>query len=254
MENVLFRTCCTILSGFMGLAMTMPSQVQARERHITCGSKNFQYRYCRVYTGGRVRLVNQLSHKYCDEGRSWGYDSQGIWVDKGCKADFVVDEGYGRGWNGGYNEGYNSSHNYGSSSRHDYGSSSHDDDNNNLGAALGVAAGVAILGALIGGSSSDSGFRDHSSYNDRHRSDVPSWAIGTFQGHNPRDNTKVELTISPSGQVYAIAAGHSFNGTFNGREIIISGNNRFEVERTDNGLTTVHEGDSRNRVQYYRYR
>jgi hypothetical protein len=247
MKNVFFRTCCTILTGITGLAMTMPPQALSGERQITCGSKNFQYHYCRIYTGGRVRLVNQLSHKYCDEGKSWGYDSQGIWVDKGCKADFVVDEGYGRGWNGGYNEGYNSSHDYGSSSRDD-------DDNNNVGAALGVAAGVAILGALIGGSSNSSGSKDYSSYNDRHRSDVPSWAIGTFQGHNSRDNTEVELTISPSGQVYAIAGGQSFNGTFNGREIIISGNNRFEVERTDNGLTTVQEGNYRNRVQYYRYR
>lgn len=246
MKNFFFHSCCTIMTCFTGLAMVMPPQAVARERHITCGSQNYGYNYCRVYTGGRVRLAHQLSHKPCTEGSTWGYDSQGVWVDKGCRADFIVDEAYGTGWNGGYNSDYNSHHDYSSSSRHD-------DDDDNLGAALGVAAGAVILGALIGGaSSSDSNSNSH--YNQRHRSNIPSWAIGTFQGHNPRYDSEVELTISPSGQVYAIADGVRLNGTFDGNELIFSGNKRFEVERTHNGLTTIEEGNYKNKVHYYRYR
>lgn len=234
------------MTVFIGLSITLPHQTLARERHVTCGSHNYGYNYCRVYTGGRVRLVHQLSDKPCSEGRSWGYDSQGIWVDRGCRADFIVDEAYGHGWNGGYNNGYNSSHNYNSSSRHD-------NDDNNLGAALGVAAGAAILGALIGGASSnDSNYNSH--YDQRHRTNIPSWAIGTFQGHNPQHNSDVEMTIAPSGQVYAVVNGRRLNGTFNGTKLIFPGGGRFEVERTQNGLTTIQEGDYRNKVHYYRYR
>jgi hypothetical protein len=244
MKNFFFRSCCTALAGLTGLSMVGVSPVAANERHITCGSLNYGYNYCRIYTGGRARLVHQISHKPCTEGDTWGYDSQGIWVDKGCRADFVVDEAYGSGWNGGYNNGYNS--------RHDYSSSSHHDDDDNIGAALGVAAGVAILGAILG-SAGSSETSTNSHYEDRHNSRIPSWAIGTFQGHNSKYNSEVELTITPSGQVYTVLDGHRYNGTFDGR-ILRVGDASFEVERTNDGLTTIQEGDYRNKVHYYRYR
>jgi hypothetical protein len=244
MKNFFFRSCCTALAGLTGLSMVVVSPAAANERHITCGSLNYGYNYCRVYTGGRARIAHQISHKSCTEGDTWGYDSQGIWVDKGCRADFVVDEAYGGGWNGGYNNGYNS--------RHDYNSSSHQKDDDNIGAALGVAAGVAILGAILG-SAGSSNSSTNSHYEDRHDSRIPSWAIGTFQGHNRKYNSDVELTITPSGQVYTVAGGRRFNGTFNGRTLDLQGN-RFEVERSGNGLTTIEEGDYNNRVHYTRYR
>jgi hypothetical protein len=225
--------------------MVVAPAAMSRERHITCGSKNYGYNYCRIYTGGRVRLAHQLSHKACTEGSTWGYDSQGVWVDQGCRADFVVDEAYGGGWNGGYNNGYNSSHDYGSS---------HDkhDSNSDIGTALGVAAGVAILGALIGSTGSDSNSASNH-YESRHNYHIPSWAIGTFQGHNPNYDAEVEITITPSGQVYAVADGKRLNGTFDGQTLNFAGNT-FEVERSHNGFVTIQNGDYHNKVHYYRTR
>ncbi len=244
MKSLFFRSCCTVLTGFTGLSMVVVPQASANERHITCGSNNFGYNYCRIYTGGRVRMVHQLSHKSCSEGDSWGYDSQGVWVDKGCRADFIVDEAYGSGWNGGSNGGYNSQHNYGSSSRHD--------DDENIGAALGVAAGAVILGALLGGSGSSSG-SSNSHYDQRHSSNIPSWAIGTFEGHNSQRNAEVELTIMPSGQVNATVDRRRLHGSFDGNTLHI-GNTSFLVQRSNNGLTTIQDGDYNNQVHYYRVR
>jgi len=240
MKTLLFRSCCTILAAFTGLSMLAVPPAAANERHVTCGSKNYGYNYCRVYTGGRVRLVHQTSKKTCNEGESWGYDSQGIWVDRGCRADFIVDEAYGGGWGGNYNGGYNSHHDYNSSSKHD--------DDDNIGAALGIAAGAAILGALLGGTGSS-----NTHYDQRHQSNVPSWAIGTFQGYNSQRNSEVELTITPSGQVYATANGQRLNGSFDGRTLNVQGA-RFEVEPGNNGLTTIQEGDYHNQVHYFRVR
>ncbi len=249
MKKLFFRSCCTVITGLTTIAMVMPPMAMAN-RHITCGSSGYSYNYCRIYTGGRARIGHQISHKPCIEGDSWGYDSQGVWVDKGCRADFIVDEGYGRGRDDYYDRGYNSRHDYGSSHSHN----NHDD---NIGAALGIAAGAAILGALISGGTSSkndshtSSYNSH--YNQRHSSNIPSWAIGTFQGRNPRFNREIELTIAPSGQVYAILDGHSVDGSFDGRVLHIKGA-IFDVQRSNNGLTTTQQGNYRNQVHYYRYR
>ncbi len=62
----------------------------ANSRHITCSSNGSQYTYCRVHTEDQVRLSRQLSSTDCIEGQSWGYDRHGIWVDRGCRAEFTV--------------------------------------------------------------------------------------------------------------------------------------------------------------------
>ncbi len=38
-------------------------------------------------------MVRQRSHSRCEEGRTWGSDANGIWVDRGCRAEFQVREG-----------------------------------------------------------------------------------------------------------------------------------------------------------------
>lgn len=66
-----------------------PMPVRADET-IRCESPNFRYRYCRVNTDNRVELRRQISSTSCREGRNWGYESRGIWVDHGCGAEFRV--------------------------------------------------------------------------------------------------------------------------------------------------------------------
>ena len=57
---------------------------------VTCSSDNGQRVYCNAGTQGGVRLVRQISGSPCTEGSTWGYDSRGIWVDRGCRAEFEV--------------------------------------------------------------------------------------------------------------------------------------------------------------------
>ncbi|MEW6270430.1 MAG: DUF3011 domain-containing protein [Thermodesulfobacteriota bacterium] len=63
-----------------------------RRRTITCTSRDYGYAHCAVSTWGRdVWLARQLSRERCVRGDNWGVDWRGIWVDRGCNAEFVVD-------------------------------------------------------------------------------------------------------------------------------------------------------------------
>lgn len=59
-------------------------------RIVSCESGDKRYRYCRVRVRGTVELVRQKSITSCSYGRTWGYDSRGIWVDRGCRGDFAI--------------------------------------------------------------------------------------------------------------------------------------------------------------------
>jgi hypothetical protein len=67
---------------------------------IRCSSDDGGRRVCSVDTAGGVRLLRQLSGSRCDQGSTWGYDRNGIWVDRGCRAEFEVlpysQSAYGR--------------------------------------------------------------------------------------------------------------------------------------------------------------
>lgn len=71
---------------------------------VTCASDDGKRHYCNMDTRGGVQLSRQISGTNCVQGRSWGYDAQGVWVDKGCRADFIAGGAYG---NGGYGQGPN---------------------------------------------------------------------------------------------------------------------------------------------------
>lgn len=64
-----------------------------RDIQLRCASKSDRYQMCRVDVGhrGRVRLSRQVSQARCSEGYSWGWNRAGVWVNHGCRADFVVD-------------------------------------------------------------------------------------------------------------------------------------------------------------------
>jgi hypothetical protein len=59
---------------------------------ITCESRDYRRTFCAVDVGrGGVQLIDQRSDSPCVEGRSWGWDRRGIWVDRGCEGRFAVD-------------------------------------------------------------------------------------------------------------------------------------------------------------------
>lgn len=89
----------------------------ADSRYITCNSRDSQYEYCRVHTEDNVRLSRQLSSSECIEGRTWGYDRHGVWVDRGCRAEFAVGRSGYREYN---NSGYGDNNHHRERSRGEY--------------------------------------------------------------------------------------------------------------------------------------
>jgi len=57
---------------------------------VVCESENGRRKNCKADTAAGVQIVRQLSDSACGFGREWGYDANGIWVNKGCRAEFVV--------------------------------------------------------------------------------------------------------------------------------------------------------------------
>ena len=72
--------------------------------NVNCSSEDGRRHYCSIDTRGGVQMIKQRSDAACIQGQTWGYDRQGIWVDRGCRADFSVGQGGGYG-NGGYGNG-----------------------------------------------------------------------------------------------------------------------------------------------------
>jgi outer membrane lipoprotein SlyB len=66
-------------------------------RRVTCESNNYKRQYCTFDTRSGVRLVRVVGDSQCDKGSSWDYDKSGIWVDRGCRAEF---ESQGNNYNG----------------------------------------------------------------------------------------------------------------------------------------------------------
>lgn len=64
-----------------------------RQIRLQCDSNQKSYQMCQVDVGrrGQVRLVQRMSDARCIQGSSWGWNRAGVWVDHGCRAQFVVD-------------------------------------------------------------------------------------------------------------------------------------------------------------------
>lgn len=65
-------------------------------RSFRCESRDSRTVYCNVDSRGGVRLVRQLSNTPCLEGRTWGESRNGVWVSRGCRAEFRVGDRGGR--------------------------------------------------------------------------------------------------------------------------------------------------------------
>jgi hypothetical protein len=60
-------------------------------RVVVCESKSRQRRFCGATISKGARLSRQLSGSACEEGKGWGWDQRGVWVDNGCRAEFQVN-------------------------------------------------------------------------------------------------------------------------------------------------------------------
>lgn len=62
-----------------------------RPRQIMRCESDGDYQRCRADFRNGVRLYRQLSKASCRQNESWGYDRRGVWVDRGCRAEFALD-------------------------------------------------------------------------------------------------------------------------------------------------------------------
>lgn len=97
------RLCQCIFAFVLALfpfgrrTLLWPAPQEHRSQTISCASEDGEKHYCEADTRYGARLVLQRSEKPCKEGESWGYDEQGIWVDKGCGGEFALGRGDDRG-------------------------------------------------------------------------------------------------------------------------------------------------------------
>lgn len=87
------RAPALLTAGLLGLVFGgAPAQAQVQGPPITlrCSSNGLQLNRCPVGTDNGVELVKRRSLLACKPGETWGYDGQGIWVTRGCSADFRI--------------------------------------------------------------------------------------------------------------------------------------------------------------------
>lgn len=220
------------------------------QRTIVCQSLNSSYRYCRANTHDKVRLKQRFSRARCTEGRSWGYDRNGIWVDDGCQAEFE----YGRSTRR-------------SDSRRQESRRDRDDDDSNVGAAVAVGAIALALGAAAVAADNDNHHRHQSHHNSSSRRDddrgsshrgsrPPSWMIGTFEDRNDR---RKEMIVHSDGTVDMYwPGGRRASGEYRNGIVQMGNGDDLRIERERGGVwlinTRISRDSPRNQNHYVRVR
>ncbi|RLA41618.1 MAG: hypothetical protein DRR42_24460 [Gammaproteobacteria bacterium] len=83
----------SILPAAAVLALMSP-QVVIADEIVTCKSRDYEFQHCDAKSSPKhVKLHKQLSKTDCQQGRNWDYDNHGLWVDEGCKGEFLVETG-----------------------------------------------------------------------------------------------------------------------------------------------------------------
>jgi hypothetical protein len=99
----------SLISCGVALASPAPSPADPGQGYgggqaIRCSSDDGKRHYCNIDTRGGVQMTRQVSGSACIQGQTWGYDRRGVWVDRGCRAEFVSG-GRGNGYGPGYGNG-----------------------------------------------------------------------------------------------------------------------------------------------------
>jgi hypothetical protein len=97
-----------VVAAVFATAIAAPASAQTRDdrwqggnrrnRTITvvCESLDGRRHRCAADMLGQITLGRQLTRRNnCVEGRTWGYDGKGIWVDRGCRAEFLIADNSG---------------------------------------------------------------------------------------------------------------------------------------------------------------
>jgi len=212
------RAPVRIVALLVCAALLAPPVARAEET-VRCESNSGRYQYCRAWTDNRVRLTRQLSSTHCRMHDNWGYDRNGVWVDRGCRAEFSV----GRGGRNTYR--YDDDRDR---DRH------HGDD---AAKAVAAVAGIAVIAALA------------SQNKNRDQSEVSSWAVGNFSAYDETEGADLDIRILPGGSVTGSAGRHDFTGQLDGDRLQL-GRYTFRIQRSGNGFTGTDVNNSRHRVTF----
>ena len=191
-------------------------------REVTCESQHSRHAYCPTGPHGAVRVMQSYGRPECIEGRSWGTDSNGIWVDQGCYAKFYVEEP-------------------GSSSS----------DRHREKAIAGAALGALVVGALIAGSHSQ---RENAAPPVTSNPPVSPAQVGRFQGYNIKYRADITLDVESSGRVYYYASGQQAPGWIRDNRIVFDNGTSYFVENTGSGFVLRRDGEPDNVVAFHRVR
>ncbi len=64
---------------------------QGPQQTFSCQSIDGQRQFCRADTSrGQLQMSRQLGDVRCIEGENWGRQAGGVWVDRGCRAEFML--------------------------------------------------------------------------------------------------------------------------------------------------------------------
>ena len=77
------------LVGIAFVCLVIPSLASA-QRSITCESRHKDRQYCGNFDPDQVRFDRQVGGRRCVQGETWGVDRQGLWVERGCRAVFII--------------------------------------------------------------------------------------------------------------------------------------------------------------------
>ena len=71
---------------------------EQKEERMNCASNDGRRDTCDAeLQGATVKLVRQIGPAPCTKDSTWGYDDRGIWVDRGCRGEFVIMKQGGAG-------------------------------------------------------------------------------------------------------------------------------------------------------------
>jgi len=89
------RRIAIVLSGLFIMAAVAASAQTPNGTLITCESINNVRHTCRIDVTNGVLMSRQFSKDTCVRGKTWGTtrENDGVWVDAGCRAEFLVTNG-----------------------------------------------------------------------------------------------------------------------------------------------------------------
>jgi hypothetical protein len=101
LSGALIGLVAGLIAASSGAPVASAAQA-AQELRMSCSSDNMRRHVCQVDTRGGVKLAHQKSEAKCIFNRTWGYDQNGVWVDRGCRAEFEIGSVDFRGWGEAY--------------------------------------------------------------------------------------------------------------------------------------------------------